>query len=158
VRQGKIFLFRNVLTPIFVISEAVRVNREIWRQGLLCGRRKLKLLPTLLRIVFRASDPSYQHKRSMPHCLLQSVLQNGDEKLIGATVRRLPVSCIVPLVKELAQRMHGHAQSGRTLVRWLKAVLSVHTSYLVTVRFALCHCSISDLALLANSALLYSSS
>ena len=40
----------------------------------------------------------------------QSVLQRKDEGLIKNTIRKLPLSFIVPLVQELAKRMHSHAQ------------------------------------------------
>lgn len=66
--------------------------------------------------------------------ILNNVLQNQSELIIRNTVRRLPIAVIVPLVQELSKRMHGHAQSGQALVKWLKCVLTVHTAYLMTVR------------------------
>lgn len=41
---------------------------------------------------------------------LQNVLQERNEQVVKNTVKRLPLPLIVPLVQELAQRMHGHAQ------------------------------------------------
>ena len=42
--------------------------------------------------------------------ILNNVLQNQAEVVIRNTVRRLPVPVVVPLVKELSRRMHGHGQ------------------------------------------------
>merc|ERR1712012_414050 len=63
--------------------------------------------------------------------MLNGVLQQTNEKIILNTVRRLPLSVVKPLVEELSTRMHGHAQSGHTLIRWMRTVLTVHTSHLM---------------------------
>jgi len=64
--------------------------------------------------------------------ILNNVLQHTNESILRNTVKRLPVPVIVPLVQELSRRMQGHAQSGHTVVRWIKMVLTIHTSYLMT--------------------------
>jgi len=64
--------------------------------------------------------------------LLNSVLQHHGDRIVTNTVRRLPVTFVVPLVKELSRRMHsGHAQSGHTLAKWLRITLSQHAAYLL---------------------------
>ncbi|KAI0215238.1 WD repeat-containing protein 43 [Lamellibrachia satsuma] len=65
--------------------------------------------------------------------ILSNVLQRTNESLIMNTVRGLQVQVIVPLVQELSRRIYGHAHSGHTTLKWLKAVLTLHTSYLMTV-------------------------
>nr|KAG5703548.1 hypothetical protein BaRGS_020182 [Batillaria attramentaria] len=42
--------------------------------------------------------------------ILTNVLQERNERIIANTIKRLPVQVVIPLVKELSQRMHGHAQ------------------------------------------------
>ncbi len=61
------------------------------------------------------------------------MLQHKNEKVVTKTVRMLPSTHIITLVRELNQRLQGHAQSGIGIVRWLKAVLMIHTSYLMSV-------------------------
>lgn len=73
-----------------------------------------------------------QGLQSQDKGILRNVLQNRNVNLIRNTVKRLPVQMIIPLVQELSRRMHGHAQSGNTQVLWIKTVLTVHTSYLMT--------------------------
>uniref|UniRef100_A0A8C9VE81 WD repeat domain 43 n=1 Tax=Scleropages formosus TaxID=113540 RepID=A0A8C9VE81_SCLFO len=61
------------------------------------------------------------------------VLQTKREVLIKKTVARLPIPAVLPLVEELTKRMQGHPYTAVLMVRWLKAVLVEHTSYLSTV-------------------------
>eukprot|EP00058_Branchiostoma_floridae_P019053 XP_002604542.1 hypothetical protein BRAFLDRAFT_122327 [Branchiostoma floridae] len=63
--------------------------------------------------------------------ILQRVFASANESLIRNTVQRIPMSLVVPLLKEVTRRMHGRAGSGMT-VQWLRAVLETHTSYLMT--------------------------
>lgn len=44
----------------------------------------------------------------------------------------LPTNYVVQLIKELNKRLKGHAQSGLGLIKWLKTVLMIHTSYLMS--------------------------
>lgn len=44
----------------------------------------------------------------------------------------LPTNYVVQLIKELNKRLQGHAQSGLGLIKWLKSVLMIHTSYLMS--------------------------
>jgi len=64
--------------------------------------------------------------------MLNHVLQHKNEKLIAKTVRLLPHAQIVSLVRELNKRLQGHAQSGMSIIKWLKCVLMIHTSYLMS--------------------------
>ncbi|XP_064622092.1 WD repeat-containing protein 43-like [Lineus longissimus] len=73
-----------------------------------------------------------QGLQSQDKLIINNVLQTNNEKIIKNTVRRLPVPVVIPLVKELSRRMHGHAQVGHVLIKWVKMVLTIHTSYLMT--------------------------
>ncbi|KAJ7991235.1 hypothetical protein DPEC_G00295220 [Dallia pectoralis] len=62
--------------------------------------------------------------------ILNKVFQTRKDVLIKKTVSRLPLPAILPLVEELTKRMQGHPFAAVLMVRWLKAVLIQHTSYL----------------------------
>lgn len=63
----------------------------------------------------------------------QHVLQHQNEKVIEKTISLLPSQYVMSLVKELTLRLQGHAQSGLGMIKWLKSILMVHTSYLMSV-------------------------
>ncbi|KAG5857946.1 hypothetical protein ANANG_G00024790 [Anguilla anguilla] len=65
--------------------------------------------------------------------ILNKVFQTRKEVLIKKTVARLPLPAVLPLVEELTRRIQGHPYTAILLVRWLKAVLLQHTSYLSTL-------------------------
>ncbi|KAI1895175.1 hypothetical protein AGOR_G00103590 [Albula goreensis] len=65
--------------------------------------------------------------------ILNKIFQTKKDVLIKKTVSRLPVPAILPLVEELTQRLQGHPYTAVLLVRWLKAILLQHTSYLSTL-------------------------
>ncbi|KAJ8289592.1 hypothetical protein GJAV_G00003100 [Gymnothorax javanicus] len=65
--------------------------------------------------------------------ILNKVFQTRKEALIRKTVARLPLPAVLPLVEEITRRIQGHPYSAALLVRWLKAVLLQHTSYLSTL-------------------------
>ncbi|RNA01364.1 WD repeat-containing 43-like [Brachionus plicatilis] len=64
--------------------------------------------------------------------MLNHILQHKNDKVITKTVRMLPTNYVVQLIKELNKRLQGHAQSGLGLIKWLKSVLMIHTSYLMS--------------------------
>lgn len=68
--------------------------------------------------------------------LLNSVLQRTDETLIRNTVRRLPLSSILTLLKELHKRMHSRGSGVFPYMKWTKALIATHTSYLMTCQEA----------------------
>lgn len=65
--------------------------------------------------------------------ILNKVFQTRKEMLIKKTVARLPLSAVIPLVEELTKRLQGHPLTACLMVRWLKAVLMHHTSYLASL-------------------------
>ncbi|KAG7271778.1 hypothetical protein CRUP_002045, partial [Coryphaenoides rupestris] len=62
--------------------------------------------------------------------ILNKVFQNKKEIQIKKTVARLPLPAVLPLVNQLTSRLQGHPLAAILMVRWLKAVLVQHTSYL----------------------------
>ncbi|KAM4770744.1 WD repeat-containing protein 43 isoform 2-T2 [Rhinophrynus dorsalis] len=65
--------------------------------------------------------------------ILNKVFQTKNDSLIRKTVARIPVHAVVPLVHELTNRLQGQPFSAILMVRWLKAVLVLHASYLSTL-------------------------
>ena len=78
--------------------------------------------------------------------LLETCLLHSDEILVMNTVRRLPPQLAVPLVTACVERLGrgarantgkgggagASAQRGTGLIRWIRAVLVVHTAHLMT--------------------------
>ncbi|XP_044146587.1 LOW QUALITY PROTEIN: WD repeat-containing protein 43 [Bufo gargarizans] len=65
--------------------------------------------------------------------ILNKVFQTKNESQIKKTVARIPVYSVIPLVHELTKRLQGHPNSAVLMVRWIKAVLVHHASYLSTL-------------------------
>eukprot|EP00079_Xenopus_tropicalis_P011976 XP_002938471.3 PREDICTED: WD repeat-containing protein 43 isoform X1 [Xenopus tropicalis] len=65
--------------------------------------------------------------------ILNKVFQTKSDSIIRKTVARIPVYAVIPLVHELTKRLQGHPLSAVQMVRWLKAVLVLHASYLSTL-------------------------
>ncbi|XP_029973166.1 WD repeat-containing protein 43 isoform X2 [Salarias fasciatus] len=65
--------------------------------------------------------------------ILNKVLQTRKEVVIKKTVARLPLPAVLPLLEELTKRLQGHPFMAILMVRWLKAVLMHHTSYLASL-------------------------
>ena len=70
--------------------------------------------------------------------LLETCLAYSDPALITQTVQRLPPQLAVPLLGACVQRLGRTAAPGSqratVLVRWVRAVLVVHSGHLMTVR------------------------
>lgn len=70
--------------------------------------------------------------------LLETCLAYSDPTLITQTVQRLPPQLAVPLLGACVQRLGRTAAPGSqratVLVRWVRAVLVVHSGHLMTVR------------------------
>ena len=69
--------------------------------------------------------------------LLETCLMYGDPTLITQTVQRLPPQLAVPLLGACVQRLGRTSAPGTqraaVLVRWIRAVLVVHSGHLMTV-------------------------
>jgi hypothetical protein len=70
--------------------------------------------------------------------LLETCLMYSDPTLITQTVQRLPPQLAVPLLGACVQRLGRTSSPGTqraaVLVRWIRAVLVVHSGHLMTVR------------------------
>ncbi|KAF7664433.1 hypothetical protein LDENG_00176400 [Lucifuga dentata] len=62
--------------------------------------------------------------------ILNKVFQTRKDMVIKKTVARLPLPAVLPLVEEITMRLQGHPFMAVLMVRWLKAVLMQHTSFL----------------------------
>ncbi|XP_059169796.1 WD repeat-containing protein 43-like isoform X2 [Physella acuta] len=65
--------------------------------------------------------------------ILTGVFQETNETIVRNTIKKLPVSCIIPLVKEIEKGMTGHSQHAWSLSRWTSSLISCHTSYILSV-------------------------
>ncbi|XP_067883786.1 WD repeat-containing protein 43 [Heterodontus francisci] len=74
-----------------------------------------------------------QGLESSDSSILNKVLQTKKDSLIKATIARLPVPAVVPLLQEITRRLQGHPYSAVLMVKWLKAVFTLHASYLSTL-------------------------
>jgi len=118
------------------------------------GKRKAEKadddsLPVEERISLLSTDPSTpsttaprtdtlakllaQGLHSNDQRILDSVLDRADLELIDNTVKKIPVEAVVPLVTVLQKYIKGRGMVNASHAKWLKAVLTVHTGYLVSV-------------------------
>lgn len=65
--------------------------------------------------------------------LLEACLLHSNPEVIRNTVRRLPTAYVVPFLTQLVTKFQGRSNRGEALLEWLKAVLLIHTAYLMTV-------------------------
>ncbi|XP_069464820.1 WD repeat-containing protein 43 [Ambystoma mexicanum] len=65
--------------------------------------------------------------------ILNKVFQTKKDTMIKNTVARLPVYAVIPLLHELTKRLQGHPYSAMLMVRWIKAIFTLHASYLSTL-------------------------
>jgi len=73
-----------------------------------------------------------QGLQSSDTTLLDQVLSCRNEKIIEKTVRALTIPVLLPLIDCLNKYLYQSADKGLIASKWLRAVLSTHTSYLMT--------------------------
>lgn len=73
-----------------------------------------------------------QGLQSSDATLLDQVLCCRNDKIIEKTVRALPIPVLLPLIDCLNKYLYKSADKGLIASKWLRAVLSTHTSYLMT--------------------------
>jgi len=73
-----------------------------------------------------------QGLQSSDNTLLDQVLSHRNERVIEKTIRALPISALLPLIDCLNKCLYQSADKGLIASKWLRAVLSTHTSYLMT--------------------------
>jgi len=119
------------------------------------GKRKAEKadddsLPVEERISLLSTDPSTPSTTTTPRTdtlaqllaqglhsndprILDSVLDRADMELIDNTVKKIPAEAVVPLVTVLQKYIKGRGMVNASHAKWLKAVLTIHTGYLVSV-------------------------
>eukprot|EP00741_Cyanophora_paradoxa_P007161 tig00000123_g6930.t1 len=65
--------------------------------------------------------------------LLEQCLRVTNERVIQTTVSRLPTSSVLPFLKRVVAKFEARPTRAASLAVWIRAVLQLHTSYLVTV-------------------------
>ncbi|ORX92225.1 NUC189-domain-containing protein [Basidiobolus meristosporus CBS 931.73] len=65
--------------------------------------------------------------------LLEGCLNNTNTEIINNTVKRLPPTYVIPFLAQVIPRFQAKPNRGIALLRWIKAVLTIHTAYLMTV-------------------------
>uniref|UniRef100_T1IMG5 Small-subunit processome Utp12 domain-containing protein n=1 Tax=Strigamia maritima TaxID=126957 RepID=T1IMG5_STRMM len=75
-----------------------------------------------------------QGLRSNDEEMLSNVLLQNDDQVIGSTVPRLPVHTVIPLLKELQRRIHVIGSLNHGYLKWIRSILTTHTSYLLACR------------------------
>ncbi|KAI9321044.1 WD40-repeat-containing domain protein [Dichotomocladium elegans] len=74
-----------------------------------------------------------QALHSNDQALLEACLQHTKPEVIRSTVKRLPTSYVIPLMQQLIARFQSKPNRGHGLLEWIRAVLLIHTTYLMTV-------------------------
>ncbi|KCV73163.1 hypothetical protein H696_00706 [Fonticula alba] len=64
---------------------------------------------------------------------LAFVFEQTSQQLVENTIRKLPTSHILLLIKALVERFQNKPTRGQKLIIWLRATLVIHSSYLMTV-------------------------
>ncbi|KAF9411819.1 WD repeat-containing protein 43 [Podila epigama] len=65
--------------------------------------------------------------------LLEACLMFRNETVIRNTIRRMPTAYVVPFLTQVIHKFQQKPNRGEALLEWIKAVLLVHTAYLMTV-------------------------
>lgn len=65
--------------------------------------------------------------------LLEACLTFNNAEVIRNTVRRLPTTYVVPFLTQVIHKFQQKPNRGEALLEWIKAVLLIHTAYLMTV-------------------------
>eukprot|EP00163_Fabomonas_tropica_P030107 TRINITY_DN668_c0_g1_i1.p1 TRINITY_DN668_c0_g1~~TRINITY_DN668_c0_g1_i1.p1 ORF type:complete len:582 (-),score=118.63 TRINITY_DN668_c0_g1_i1:234-1979(-) len=74
-----------------------------------------------------------QALQSGDQALLESCLSVTDRKIIENTVARLPSRLVIPFTQIIVDKFQSNPNRGVTLVVWIRAMLTHHTSYLLGV-------------------------
>lgn len=65
--------------------------------------------------------------------LLEACLTHNNPEIIRNTVRRLPTTWVIPFLQQIVDKFQEKPNRGKVLLEWIKAVLLIHTAYLMTV-------------------------
>lgn len=75
--------------------------------------------------------------------LLEACLTHSNRELIRNTVRRLPTTWVIPFLQQIVDKFQERPNRGKALLEWIKAVLLIHTAYLMTVSVNTSTCSLN---------------
>lgn len=65
--------------------------------------------------------------------LLEEVLRVHKEKVVRATIRKLPVTVVLPFLRNLIEMLQKQPGRGLELSLWIRTILTTHTAYLMTL-------------------------
>lgn len=65
--------------------------------------------------------------------LLEACLTFNNVEVIRNTIRRLPTAYVIPFLTQVIHKFQQKPNRGEALLEWIKAVLLIHTAYLMTV-------------------------
>jgi U3 small nucleolar RNA-associated protein 5 len=74
-----------------------------------------------------------QALKTQDKSLLEYCLSSTNHQVIQATVRRLPPEYVLPFLTQVIDRIQSRPSRGVVLFPWVKAVLTLHTAYLMSV-------------------------
>ncbi|CAF3103188.1 unnamed protein product [Rotaria socialis] len=83
-------------------------------------------------MISHAHTYSYTLDWLLQYFFIEQVLCCRNEKIIEKTVRALAIPVLLPLIDCLNKYLYQSADKGLIASKWLRAVLSTHTSYLMT--------------------------
>ncbi|KAF7727304.1 WD repeat-containing protein 43 [Apophysomyces ossiformis] len=65
--------------------------------------------------------------------LLEACLQHNKVEVINSTVKRLPTTCVIPLLLQLVARFQEKPGRALDMLTWVRSILYIHSTYLMTV-------------------------
>ncbi|KAF9919522.1 WD repeat-containing protein 43 [Linnemannia zychae] len=65
--------------------------------------------------------------------LLEACLTFNNVEVIRNTIRRLPTAYVIPFLTQVIHKFQQKPSRGEALLEWIKAVMLIHTAYLMTV-------------------------
>ncbi|KAF9087328.1 WD repeat-containing protein 43 [Mortierella sp. GBA35] len=65
--------------------------------------------------------------------MLEACLTFNNVEVIRNTIRRLPTAYVIPFLTQVIHKFQQKPSRGEALLEWIKAVLLIHTAYLMTV-------------------------
>eukprot|EP01147_Barroeca_monosierra_P000590 gene590-3904_t len=74
-----------------------------------------------------------QALNSGDQALLDECLSSSNERVVKATVARLPMKAVVPFFKKIVHKLEARPSRALSLLLWVRSILSAHTSHLITL-------------------------
>lgn len=87
------------------------------------GKPQASSLATVLEQALQSGDNS----------MLEYVLQVVDQQVINATIGRLPSIRVIPFLSRVAEKFEKRPTRGVVLCRWIRSILMLHASFLMSV-------------------------